>query len=244
MSRPGNLTAGPVPSDHDVGVRVDRTIELAPSPAPPWAGPPGICFSPVLAERLLEEFTEPGDVVLDPFVGFGTTMVVADRLGRRGVGVELLDDRVEHVRGLVARPADVHRADARDLAGLGLPRADASLSSPPYMTRTGHPEDPLDGYRSHFTAGEGYERHLADLAAVYEAVAAGTAPGGPVLVDVATLRVDGEVTDLAEDLARAIAARGGPLVVEEAIQVVGEEPASWMVADVVLVCRAGAVGPA
>ncbi|UDY34378.1 DNA methyltransferase [Dermatobacter hominis] len=221
-------------------MRVDRTIEVAPSPSPPWAGPPGISFSPALVERLLEEFSEPGDVVLDPFVGFGTTMVVADRLGRRGVGVELLDERVEHVRGLVARPADVHRADARDLATLGLPRADASLSSPPYMTRTGHPEDPLDGYRSHFAGGDGYERHLADLVAVYEAVATQLVPGGPVLIDVATLRVDGEVTDLAGDLARAIDGRGGPLALEEAIEVAGEEPPSWMVADVVLVCRASA----
>jgi hypothetical protein len=189
--------------------------------------------------RLLEEFTEPGDVVLDPFVGFGTTMVVADRLGRRGVGVELLAERVEHVRGLAARPADVHAGDARSLASLELPACDASLSSPPYMTRSRHPQDPLDGYRTHFSGDGAYDRHVRDLARIYAAVGELVVPGGPVLIDVATLAVDGEVTDLAGDLAAAIETFDGPLAVESAIEIVGEEPASWMVADVVLVCRAG-----
>jgi len=38
---------------------------------------------------LLERFTYPGDVVLDPFVGGGTTAVVAVRLGRRFIGVDV-----------------------------------------------------------------------------------------------------------------------------------------------------------
>jgi SAM-dependent methyltransferase len=33
--------------------------------------------------------TEPGDLVLDPFLGSGTTLTEAQRLGRRGVGVDI-----------------------------------------------------------------------------------------------------------------------------------------------------------
>ncbi len=43
-------------------------------------------------ERLLEIIitasSDPGDVVLDPFIGTGTTAVVAQRLGRRWIGIE------------------------------------------------------------------------------------------------------------------------------------------------------------
>lgn len=39
--------------------------------------------------RLVELFTDPGDVVLDPFCGSGTTGVACLRLGRRFVGIEL-----------------------------------------------------------------------------------------------------------------------------------------------------------
>lgn len=40
-------------------------------------------------ERALAIWTNPGDVVLDPFAGIGSTPVVAMRMGRRAVGVEL-----------------------------------------------------------------------------------------------------------------------------------------------------------
>jgi len=42
-----------------------------------------------LVERCLLASTEPGDLVLDPFVGAGTTAVAAARLGRRCVGLDL-----------------------------------------------------------------------------------------------------------------------------------------------------------
>ena len=33
--------------------------------------------------------TNPGDVVLDPFAGSGTTLIVAEQLGRQSIGIEL-----------------------------------------------------------------------------------------------------------------------------------------------------------
>ena len=39
--------------------------------------------------RIILSSTNPGDVVLDPFAGSGTTLVVAEQLGRKSVGIEL-----------------------------------------------------------------------------------------------------------------------------------------------------------
>lgn len=46
-------------------------------------------FIPQIPERLIEAYTDPGEVVLDPFNGSGTTTMVAGALQRKGVGVDL-----------------------------------------------------------------------------------------------------------------------------------------------------------
>lgn len=45
-------------------------------------------FPEALPEWFIKLFTEPGDCVLDPFAGSGTSLRVARRLGRTAVGVE------------------------------------------------------------------------------------------------------------------------------------------------------------
>lgn len=48
------------------------------------------CQLPIpLLERLVLMITDPGDVVLDPFLGTGTTAIAAKALGRHYIGIEL-----------------------------------------------------------------------------------------------------------------------------------------------------------
>jgi DNA modification methylase len=55
-----------------------------------------------LAARFIELHTEPGDLVLDPFCGSGTTYVAAKKLGRRYIGIELDPEYCEIARARVA----------------------------------------------------------------------------------------------------------------------------------------------
>ncbi len=45
-----------------------------------------------LVSLMLEAFTSPGQTVLDPFLGSGTTLKVANGMGRNGIGFELNKD--------------------------------------------------------------------------------------------------------------------------------------------------------
>jgi DNA modification methylase len=51
-----------------------------------------------LLARIVAASSNPGDVVLDPFNGSGTTTVVAYQLGRRYVGIDISENYVENAR--------------------------------------------------------------------------------------------------------------------------------------------------
>jgi len=45
--------------------------------------------------RLIELFTDPGDVVIDPVAGSGVTLLAAEQLGRKAYGFEIKRDYVK-----------------------------------------------------------------------------------------------------------------------------------------------------
>ncbi|MGH9147625.1 MAG: DNA methyltransferase, partial [Vicinamibacterales bacterium] len=47
------------------------------------------CFKPQLPRFFIERFTQPGDVVYDPFMGRGTTVLEAALLGRQAIGCDI-----------------------------------------------------------------------------------------------------------------------------------------------------------
>lgn len=65
---------------------------------------PHPCQLPVhLLERILLMSTDEGDVVLDPFMGTGTTAVAAARLGRNIIGIDIDSEYVEITRNKLAQ---------------------------------------------------------------------------------------------------------------------------------------------
>lgn len=54
------------------------------------------CQMPIpVLERIVKVSSNPGDLVCDPFVGSGTTLVAAQGLGRKGIGIELSKDYLD-----------------------------------------------------------------------------------------------------------------------------------------------------
>jgi len=72
--------------------------------------------------NLLQRYTQPGDVVVDPMAGSGTTLDVARELGRQGRGFDLQPTR-----------DDIARCDARKLP-MAAGSADFVFVDPPYST--------------------------------------------------------------------------------------------------------------
>ena len=175
-----------------------RAAELAAQR--PSACTDDVHFTEGLAASVIEDTTAPGDVVLDPFAGYGTTLAVASRLGRASVGVELLAEHLELARRRVPDARLVH-GDARRLAELVEGPVDLVLTSPPYMTAVNHPENPLTGYA---TDDGDYPTYLRELGLVFGQVATLLRPGGHAVVNVANLATGDVVTPLAWDVGRVL----------------------------------------
>lgn len=101
-------------------------------------------FPETLAQEFIEFFTKAGQIVLDPMVGTGSTLVAALRSGRNSYGVELNEEYAQIARNVIAEEqdqlggnadgliAEVISGDARNIAGMELPIFDYMITSPPY----------------------------------------------------------------------------------------------------------------
>jgi site-specific DNA-methyltransferase (adenine-specific) len=82
-----------------------------------------------LLQRLIESCSEPGDAILDPYLGSGTTLSVAARLGRTGTGID-------------ANPRALHIARQR-LGALGVACGEATVNRPPAARAPARPSRKL-----------------------------------------------------------------------------------------------------
>jgi len=95
-------------------------------------------FTPELVYRLLKLFSQPSNIVLDPFTGTGTTLCVAAKLKRIAYGIEInpdyynvaLDNLV--LNDIPSSQAKVFLGDARNLSIFNSNSIDCIVTSPPY----------------------------------------------------------------------------------------------------------------
>lgn len=187
---------------------------------------------PALARRAIEEYSEPGDLVLDPMCGAGTTLVEAGALDRRCLGVdlearwaELSQRNVDHVLDASQRRrVRVRVGDARNLASVfprHAGRVDLILTSPPYAcdvatveksSDSGHIGCAAENFNySESNSNIGHargNRYVEEMAAVYASCFEMLKPGGLLVTVTKNLRRGTQLFDLAA-LTCEIAQRAG-----------------------------------
>jgi hypothetical protein len=176
---------------------------------------------PAIATTVIDAFTHPGDLVVDPMCGIGTTLVEAIHLGRDAAGMEyeraFVDLTLKNLRHAHTRGATGHYqlacGDARTIATVYKElrgRAALVLTSPPYGSHThGHIRSGRDNgggkvlKRNHrYSTNRGNLAHqpLSGLLDGFGRILVGSAlllrPCGVVAVTVRPIRVKVELIDL------------------------------------------------
>jgi hypothetical protein len=140
-------------------------------------------FVPQIATQTYLRYTREDDIVLDLFLGSGTSAIEAERLNRRLIGVELQDELVKYVRSKISShllgdrirllQGDSTRAETEErvreaLDEMGAEQAQLLMLHPPYhdiIPFSDHPADlsnapDLDAFLGSFEAAA---RHGFDL---------------------------------------------------------------------------------
>ena len=176
-----------------------------------------------LIQRILHIATNPGDLVLDSFLGSGTTAAVAHKMGRRYIGIEMGEHAVTHCVPRLRKVIDGEQGGISKSVGwqggggfrfyrLGLPvfdeagqiRADIRfpvLAAHVWFSETGHPwngsgDSPFLGFHD----GHAY-------ALLYNGILGDKRPNGGNVLTRATLAT------IREEIERKHARFNGPLTV-------------------------------
>lgn len=184
-------------------------------------------FPQSLAGRLVEAFTNKGDLVLDPFAGSGSTLLAARSLGRRSIGLELSADFTGLARERLARQKEkagdyaLHepvlvRADAREVKQ-HVPENTVRLcvTSPPYWNILSEKRTADFKETRHYGDAErdlsriaDYEEFINVLGEIFESVYEVMALNGYAVVNVMDLRKRAHFYPLHVDLSSELVRRG------------------------------------
>jgi len=211
---------------------------------------------PAVAAHAIAHYTRPGDLVLDPMCGIGTTLVEALHLGRRAIGVEYephwVDvacanlDLADSLGASFAGDARVLHGDARQLATLLSPeaigRAALVVTSPPYGPSTHGQVSVIPGggvQKYHHLYGNlldrgnlaniGHHRLLAGFERILAALADVLRPGAHVVITVRPWREHAELIDLPSQIL-ACGTRAGLVPVERCVALLGRVAGDGLIA--------------
>lgn len=96
-------------------------------------------FAPQIPRNIILSYSQEGDIVLDPMVGSGTTLIEAKLLNRNGIGFDINDEAVRITKERLSfevpnsSTQSVSIGDVRYLTSITTESIDLIVTHPPYL---------------------------------------------------------------------------------------------------------------
>ena len=189
-------------------------------------------FPETMAQEFIEFFTKPGEWILDPMAGTGSSLVAALRCGRNSFGIELNPSYAQIAKDVIAEEkkvlgldqelnrltAEVIEGDALTASEYGIPVMDYVLTSPPYWDmlhakgaenqKKRRESDQLDLVYSDDPRDVGnlhdYDQFLSQLVTIYTGLKPLLRERAYLTIIVKNVKKGGKIYPLAWDLAREL----------------------------------------
>lgn len=165
---------------------------------PPFEGN-DIKYPEALVRHFLKTYTKNGDKVFDPFTGLGTTLFVAEEMGRIPYGIEADPEKYEWVAGQLENWSHLQCDDSAQMNKIGFPKMDFAMMSPPFMPNH-HQWNPLYSGNPKYA---GYAAYLKRLAKIFSELNMVMKKGAHIVVQVDNLP-GRSYTPLVRDMSIAI----------------------------------------
>ena len=167
-----------------------------------------------LYRYIYDTHTKKGAKVFDPFVGLGTTMFVAQEMGRIPYGFEATEQKFEWVAGQLENWTHMMCDDTFNVQKYDLPKMDLILTCPPYMEA--HTKwNPLYGGDPKYN---GYYNYLKRLGAIFKKLKPLMKPSTKLIVELNNINGKKHFTPLIHDVAN---------VLSKHFQQIGETAIQW-----------------
>ena len=156
-------------------------------------------YSESFPRYFINTYTQKGEKILDPFLGFGTTALIAEELERIPYGIEADRARFEWAAGQCEHWQNIRHDDAINTHAHNFPKMAACITSPPFMKITDTWNPLYGGDPAH----KGYDAYLARMNEIFTAIAPLLRKNAPLIIHADNIK-SRRFTPLISDISHAL----------------------------------------
>ena len=153
-----------------------------------------------LFRYIYKKYTKAGDKIFDPFVGLGTSMFIAEEMGRTPFGIEAETQKFEWVAGQLENWTHMIHDDAFNIPKYDLPKMDLIMTCPPFMEARTKWNPLYGGNPKH----AGYNKYLKRMGAIFKKTIPLIKRNTPLIIQLDNIHGKKHFTPIIHDIAHTI----------------------------------------